>query len=214
LHVGLDTPVIAQASSGVDLHVYPACDQITCDIDDANYRNVSNTVEWTAASGVEYLLLVTSSVFSSDATTPEFELQVFEKEQQYRAFFAKQVSELVYSNRGTSHDLALHWIVNEDPLQLYIDDSARILQRYVMVLFYYSTSNNTLSPWRSCGPAVEGEDDSCVSLQFTRVADGSIEYVEQPGKKRWLSGTHECEWEGIVCGHHGEDDVQGIKICE
>jgi hypothetical protein len=102
--------------------------------------------------------------------------------------------------------------MNEDPLQLDID-SARILQRYLMAFFYYSTSNNTLSPWRSCAPAVEGEDDSCVFLEYTlSPLNESVVYVEQPGKKRWLSGTHECEWEGIVC--LGGDDVLGIEICE
>jgi hypothetical protein len=35
---------------------------------------------------------------------------------------------------GTSHDLALQWIMNEDPLQLDIN-STRILQRYMMVFF-------------------------------------------------------------------------------
>jgi hypothetical protein len=129
----------------------------------------------------------------------------------YTVFFAEQVSELVYSP-DTSHSLALQWIMNEDPLQLDID-SARILQRYLMAFFYYSTSNNTLSPWRSCAPAVEGEDDSCVFLEFTlSPLNESVVYVEQPGKKRWLSGTHECEWEGIVC--LGGDDVLGIEICE
>jgi hypothetical protein len=97
-------------------------------------------------------------------------------------------------------------------LQLDID-STGILQRYIMVLFYYSTSNNTLSPWRSCGPAVEGEDDSCVLLKFTRQPNDTVHYVEQPGKKRWLSGSHECEWEGILCNGR-EETVLGIELRE
>ena len=216
LHVGQDTSVIAQANSGLDLHVYPDCNQNnTCDIPDAIYGNSAlvSTVEWTAVSGVEYLLLITSTVLSSDSSTvPEFQLHIFDREQQYRAFFAKHISELVYIP-GTSHDVALQWILNEDPLQLDID-STRILQRYIMVLFYYSTSNNALSPWRSCGPAdiAKGEDDSCVLLEFTRLFDDTIDYVEQPGKNRWLSGRHECDWEGILC-LTGEDILE-IEICE
>jgi hypothetical protein len=126
----------------------------------------------------------------------------------YGAFFAKEVSELVFTP-DTSQDLALQWIMNEDPLQLDIN-SARILQRYIMVSFYYSTSNNAKSPWRSCGQAVEGEDDSCVLRDFTRNSDDTISYVERPGKTRWLSGTHECDWEGIVC-LDGED-ILGIQV--
>jgi hypothetical protein len=126
------------------------------------------------------------------------------------AFFAEHVSELVLTP-DTSHDLALQWIMDEDPLQLDIN-STRILQRYMMVFFYYSTSNNGNAQWRSCGPAVEGEDDSCVLLEFTRQDDNSIAYVEKPGKARWLSGTHECEWEGILC--LGGDNVLGIHIRE
>jgi hypothetical protein len=126
------------------------------------------------------------------------------------AFFAKHVSELVLTP-DTSHDLALQWIMNEDPLQLDIN-STRILQRYMMVFFYYSTSNNGNAPWRSCGPAVEGEDDSCVLLEYTKQPDDTVEYVEKGGKTRWLSGTHECEWEGILC--LGGDNVLGIHIRE
>jgi hypothetical protein len=113
---------------------------------------------------------------------------------------------------GTSHDLALQWIMNEDPLQLDIN-STRVLQRYMMVFFYYSTSNNSNAPWKSCGPAVDGEDDSCVLLEFTGQDDDTIAYVERPGKTRWLSGTHEWEWEeGIFC--LGGDDVRDIYISE
>jgi hypothetical protein len=111
----------------------------------------------------------------------------------------------------TSSGLARQWIINEDPLQLDVN-STHVLQRYLMAFFYYSTSNNGYAPWKSCGPAVEGEDDSCVLLEFTKQDDDSIAYVEQPGKTRWLSGTHECEWEGILCT--GGNDVRGIQIGE
>jgi hypothetical protein len=99
--------------------------------------------------------------------------------------------------------------MNEDPLQLDID-STRIWQRYMMAYFHYSTSNNTLSPWLSCGPAVEGEDDSCVLLDFIRASINLYADVEQPGKTRWLSGAHECEWAGIWCV--GGKDIWGKDI--
>jgi hypothetical protein len=56
----------------------------------------------------------------------------------YSVFFANRVSERVY-DPGTPHDMALQWIMKEDPLQLDINSRTRILQRYMIVFFYYST---------------------------------------------------------------------------
>jgi hypothetical protein len=55
--IGQNTPVIAQASGDVDLHVHSACDLISCDITDVIYggSSLSRTVEWTAVSGVGHL---------------------------------------------------------------------------------------------------------------------------------------------------------------
>ncbi len=86
-YIGQDKPVIAQAS-GVDLHVYPTCDS-TCDITDVIYGGsnpMSSTVAWTAASGVEYLLLVTSTELSSLAIREFFELQIVDNDTCENAF--------------------------------------------------------------------------------------------------------------------------------
>jgi hypothetical protein len=74
-----DKSVIAQARGGVDLHVYPACDQ-TCNITDAIYggSSFSSTVTWTAESGVEYRVLVSSAALSSGSSIPNFELQILD----------------------------------------------------------------------------------------------------------------------------------------
>jgi hypothetical protein len=59
--------------------VYPACNQTTCAISDVIHENslLSSTVAWTAASGVEHLLLVTlKELFSIPSKLPEFELQI------------------------------------------------------------------------------------------------------------------------------------------
>ena len=83
-YMGQDKPVIAKASGDrVDLLVYPACDQTCKNITDIIYggSSSSSTVAWTAVSGVEYKLLVTSAVFSSDTPAPiEFELQIFDND--------------------------------------------------------------------------------------------------------------------------------------
>ena len=76
--LGQGTPVIAQASSGVDLHVHPDCDQNNaCDIADAICGgSISNAVAWTAAIGVDYPLLLTLSEFSARTSMREFEPQI------------------------------------------------------------------------------------------------------------------------------------------
>ena len=42
---------------------------------------MSNTVEWTAESGVNYLVLITLSEFSASTTIRDFELQIIGNEQ-------------------------------------------------------------------------------------------------------------------------------------
>jgi hypothetical protein len=81
LHVGQDKPVIAKASGDVDLHVYPACDQMTCDTRNTIYKrsSSSSTVAWTAESGADYLLLITLSESSSGTTVRDFELEIIRK---------------------------------------------------------------------------------------------------------------------------------------
>ena len=46
----------------------------TCEVLDGG--SMSNTVEWTAESGVNYLVLITLSEFSASTTIRDFELQI------------------------------------------------------------------------------------------------------------------------------------------
>jgi len=75
-----------------------------------------------------------------------------------------------------------------------------ILQRYLMILFYYQTSNMTESPWENgCDPQ---SLDPCEEINRTKEEAGG-------GTSRWLSQLSECEWAGITC----EDDViKGIEL--
>ena len=58
-----------------------------------------------------------------------------------------------------------------------------IIQRYLMILFYYQTSNSTESPWESgCDPQ---SSDPCK--------------VDDKEGGRWLSELTECDWAGITC---------------
>ena len=71
-YTGQGTPVIAQASAGADLYVYVDCDRNnTC-----KTGSMSNTVEWIAVDGVDYLVLITLSESIADTTILDFELEI------------------------------------------------------------------------------------------------------------------------------------------
>ena len=76
-YTGQGTPVIVQASGGVDLNVYLDCDRNnTYDVPNGGF--MSNTVEWVAVDRVDYLVLITLSEFSASTTIrrDNFELQI------------------------------------------------------------------------------------------------------------------------------------------
>jgi hypothetical protein len=99
------------------------------------------------------------------------------------------------------HDKAVRWMALDDFEQLTPGVDATFLQRYVMVLFYFQTG-----PWRSCNP---GATTSCFYQEFGRDEDDTIVYTGVPAT-RWLSGTSECQWVGVVCVL---GDVVGVDLC-
>jgi hypothetical protein len=99
------------------------------------------------------------------------------------------------------HAKAVRWMALDDFEQLTAGVDATFLQRYVLVLFYYQTG-----PWRSCNPAAT---TSCLYQEFGRDEDDTIVYTGVPAT-RWLSGTSECEWVGVVCAL---GDVVGVELC-
>jgi hypothetical protein len=104
-------------------------------------------------------------------------------------------------SNSSPHDKAIRWMALDDFQQLAPVVDATFLQRYVMVLFYYQTG-----PWRSCNPGVT---TSCFYQEFGQDDDGTIVYRGTPAT-RWLSGTSECEWVGVVCAL---GVVVGIDLC-
>lgn len=107
----------------------------------------------------------------------------------------------------TPHEKAATWITSIDPLNLSAD-APNLIQRYLLVLFYYMTTDNGNRPWRSCNPPIGEEDASCVFQRFTRESDDSATYMDEPAT-RWLSGTPECKWVGNMC-----DDASITRVLE
>jgi len=87
---------------------------------------------------------------------------------------------------------ALKWIMYEDQLNL-TEGSENLVQRFICVLFYLSTSN-----WLTCNRPLPGESSNCTGKKLISI-EPDLLYEDKPGSLRWLSHTHECYWNGIEC---------------
>jgi hypothetical protein len=111
----------------------------------------------------------------------------------------------------SAHDRAAHWIMYEDRQRL-SPLSESLIQRYILVLFYFKTTNNEATPWKSCNRPRFNEDAACDFQHFTRSPlDDSI--IFEPEKAtRWLSNMHECDWVGVTCDEGAI--VVALDICK
>ncbi|CAB9496615.1 Leucine Rich Repeat [Seminavis robusta] len=91
---------------------------------------------------------------------------------------------------------AFDWIVNQDPMQLEYD-SPNLVQRFLLVLFYYQTTRH--QPWKVCNPAAipQGSASSGFCYKAHHV---SGEITTDIWGDQWLSASHECKWAGVICG--------------
>ena len=80
--------------------------------------------------------------------------------------------------------VALEWIADTDPLRLPTNHSG-VLQRFVLVHFYLSTS--TKSAWGTCSQQLESEGP-CINI----------------AGNSWLSEVNECLWIGVMCNSEGQ----------
>ena len=76
-------------------------------------------------------------------------------EPMYRQQFVSAVGEQV-NEAGSPYDRAAKWIMFEDPRRLQ-PDADNLIQRYQLVLFYFLTTNNGRTRWKSCNPPLENE---------------------------------------------------------
>jgi hypothetical protein len=124
---------------------------------------------------------------------------------------------------GTSYSKAADWFLYQDS-----QPAGLSVQRYALAVFYFFSTRNGSKPWRSCNPpflsfseeprssseknySATENTNICTFLEPTRSPDGSsMESKEIPGKIRWLSSFHECEWQGVVCSVFNQ--VQSISL--
>jgi hypothetical protein len=114
-------------------------------------------------------------------------------------------------NPTSAQARAADWLINKDPMALDADADS-LVQRYLLVLFYLSTTENR--PWLSCNPPTGDSDDDC---DFSRLVSGDplgLFYANITWG-RWLSGKNECEWAGIQCDEFNQTrsiDLSGQEI--
>ena len=104
------------------------------------------------------------------------------------------VGEAALADPKSPQSKALKWIMNEDPAML-PPQSDNLIQRYLLALFYISTTLST--PWLSCNQPKEDEDDRCSYKKLVRTFPD--ETYEEIDWIRWLSSQHECSWAGVFC---------------
>ena len=124
-----------------------------------------------------------------------------ETQTMYLDLFSGIVGSAVYTP-GTIYYQAAEWIINLDEQTLDINDPT-LSQRYLLALFYYTTTQNGQPKWRSCNPVGNNEaefsNQDCIYDKFiSRAVNDTFEFQGFPAK-RWLSSSPECEWAGVTC---------------
>lgn len=89
-------------------------------------------------------------------------------------------------------DLALEWLISEDPRVLCPNDES-LIQRYVAAVFYYSTDGDD---WKQCS------SDQGDSKKVAKCEEGG----------RWMSDLSECFWWGLECDTNGQ--IIGITFLD
>lgn len=131
----------------------------------------------------------------------------------YRDFFAKRVGYSVYTP-GTPLYNAAEWIIDYDQQGL-SNNAPNLMQRYLMALFYYLTTQNRQLQWRSCNPVTHDKEEdwelvhNCTYEKLIRTDNNDAFGQEDISAMSWLSPAHECEWAGVVC-----DDMQVVRSIE
>ncbi|CAB9515103.1 leucine Rich Repeat [Seminavis robusta] len=149
------------------------------------------------------IILITQAPSSAPSSSP-----TTTRETAVRGELARVIGEFVNED-DSPYQKAMDWILYEDPMLL-DEFSENLIQRYVLALFYYQTSQE--GPWLSCNPPQEGENHTCPFYEHTRLQPNNVVVWEERNETevRWLSERHECEWAEVLC--HPETDGNVIAI--
>lgn len=125
---------------------------------------------------------------------------------------------------STPQGKAYEWILSQDELA-WDHNHPLVVQRYILAEFYFATGGGRItSSWDVCSavPVNTTLDANTFNTKCVTENDQTIcaliddfeecpEYYERWDfgtpkviKKRWLSGTSECDWYGIFCNRFGQ----------
>ena len=102
-------------------------------------------------------------------------------------------------NEESPYYKAMQWILHKDQRQILADDPL-LIQRYILVYFYFATTQNGKG-WLSCNPPKPGtnEDEFCLFQEYFPGEDSASYMYNSVPARRWVDKTHECSWAGIRC---------------
>jgi Leucine-rich repeat (LRR) protein len=112
-----------------------------------------------------------------------------------------------YSFSAEIRQKTLHWILYDDPLQLDTTTSQHLIQRFLLVLFYFYTTKET--QWTECNPQSDYVSGFCYKPQKLdkSVKGDPLNYWGD----YWLSISNECMWAGVICDN-AQQEVTGLDI--
>jgi hypothetical protein len=113
------------------------------------------------------------------------------------SLFVSATSPGVYEEGGPEYKAA-QWMLFEDERIKSSFSNVEWIQRFLLVFFYYSKTNNGNNPWLSCGQ--QSTTSSECTYQRPVGMDGGGGWIYSPVPSvAWLSAENECEWAGISC---------------
>ncbi|CAB9508320.1 leucine Rich Repeat [Seminavis robusta] len=98
---------------------------------------------------------------------------------------------------------AFDWIVNHDPMQLEYD-SPNLVQRFLLVLFYYQTTRH--KPWKVCNPGATNQRSSTTNFCY-QIHPVTGDITLDIWDDQWLSDSHECQWAGVICENAQSEEM-------
>ena len=116
---------------------------------------------------------------------------------------------------NTPQSNAFGWIVDDDAAQLCPDD-ASLIQRYVLAVFYYSTSGDG---WFTCSAPAEFDQasiDLANALCNLTTTNATVLFPNDVrGTDAWLTAGSECLWGGVSCyGTDSGSDAFKLSVVE
>ena len=131
-----------------------------------------------------------SPTIDAKVVTPEGQcLQMSEEDRinGIQTIVSSMADDAMLQDTNSSHTKASQWLVNADPSFVCPLFSAKVVQRYALAVFYYSTGGDD---WAFCSA---NESSPCPS-----------------DEARFLSFSSECDWFGVSCNEY--DKVNALKM--